>query len=87
MYPNIPVLLIIGCTLPVSSAEAERSFSGLRQIKSYLRNSMSDERLSELAIMHLHHNLDTDVDEICNLCTQTQEEDAPRVHPLRVEFK
>ncbi|CAH3121597.1 unnamed protein product [Pocillopora meandrina] len=32
MYPNIRVLLIIGCTLPVSSAEAERSFSGLRRI-------------------------------------------------------
>ena len=33
MYPNIRVLLIIGCTLPASSAEAERSFSGLRRIK------------------------------------------------------
>ena len=48
MYPNIRVLLIIGCTLPVSSAEAERSFSDLRRIKSYLRNRMSDERLSGL---------------------------------------
>ena len=46
MYPNIRVLLIIGCTLPVSSAEAERSFSGLQRIKSYLRNRMSDEQLS-----------------------------------------
>ena len=46
MYPNIRVLLIIGCTLPISSAEAERSFSGLRRIKSYLRNRMSDEQLS-----------------------------------------
>ena len=67
MYPNIRVLLIIGCTLPVSSAEAERSFSGLRRIKSYLRNRMSDERLSGLALMHLHHDLDIDVDEICTI--------------------
>ena len=29
MYSNIPVLLITGCTLPVSSVESERSFSGL----------------------------------------------------------
>ena len=50
MYPNIRVLLIIGCTLPVSSAEAERLFSGLRRIKSYLRNRMSA-RLSGLALM------------------------------------
>ena len=71
-------------------AEVEGSFSGLRRIKSYLRNRMmSDERLSGLALMHLHHDLDIDVDEICiiYLCYQAQEEDVPRVHPLRVEFK
>ena len=68
MYPNIRVLLIIGCSLPVSSAEAERSFSGLRRIKSaYLRNRMSDEWLSGLALMHLHHDLDIDVDKICTI--------------------
>jgi len=67
MYPNIRVFLIIGCTHPVSSAEAERSFSGLRRIKSYLRNRMSDERLSGLALMHLHHDLDIDIDEICTI--------------------
>ena len=65
MYPNILVLLIIGCTFPVSSAEAERSFSGLRRIKSYLRNRMTDEQLSGLALMYLHQGLDIDVDEIC----------------------
>ena len=67
MYPNIRVLLIIGCTLPVSSAKAERSFSGLRRIKSYLRNRMSDEQLSGLALVHLHHDLDFDVDKICTI--------------------
>ena len=40
---------IIGCTLPISSAEAERSFSGLRRINSYLRNRMSEKRFSGLA--------------------------------------
>ena len=45
---------IIGCTLSESSAAAECSFSGLRRIKSYLRNRMSEKRLSGLAHMHLH---------------------------------
>ena len=67
MYSNIRVLFIIGCPLPVSSAESERSFSGLQRIKSYLRNRMSDERLSGLALMHLYHDLDIDVDEICTI--------------------
>ena len=62
LYFNIRVLLIIGCT-----AEDELSFSGLRRMKSYLRNRMSDERLSGLPLMHLHHGLDIDVDEICTI--------------------
>ena len=56
---------MIGCTLPVSSAEAERSFSGLRIIKLYLRNRMSEKRLSGLALMYLHHDLNINIDNIC----------------------
>ena len=55
VYPSI--LLTIGCTLPVSSCEAERSFSGLRRIKTFLRSSMGIERLAGLALMHLHNDL------------------------------
>lgn len=36
-------------TIPVSSAGCERSFSCLRRIKNYMRNSMTDPRLSHLA--------------------------------------
>ena len=35
VYPNISTLLTIGCTLPVSSCEAERSFSGLRRSRHF----------------------------------------------------
>ena len=45
---GIRILLKIGCTLAASSAETQRSFSGLRKTKSYLRNRMSDERSSDL---------------------------------------
>jgi len=41
-YPNINMLLKIFCTLPVSTATPERSFSCLKRIKSYLRNSMKE---------------------------------------------
>ena len=54
-------------TLPVSSCEAERSFSGLRRIKTFLRSSMSIERLAGLALMHLYNDLDIDEDKICQL--------------------
>lgn len=42
IYPNIFKLLQILVTLPVSSAMNERTFSNLKRIKTYLRNSMSE---------------------------------------------
>lgn len=42
MYPNIFKLLKILATLPVSSATNERTFSSLKRIKTYLRNSTSE---------------------------------------------
>lgn len=42
MYPNIFKLLQILATLPVSIATAERSFSTLKRIKTYPRNSISE---------------------------------------------
>ena len=38
-FPNIHQLLLIGCTLPVTSAEAECTFSLLRRIKTFQINT------------------------------------------------
>ena len=51
----------------MSSCEAESSFSGLRRIKTFLRSSMSIERLAGLALMHLYNDLDIDEDKTCQL--------------------
>ena len=39
-FPNINFLLVVGCTLLISSAEAERSFSLMIRIKTYARSVM-----------------------------------------------
>ena len=44
-------------TIPVIVASAERSFSKLKLIKSYLRSTMSPERLSELAILLIENKM------------------------------
>lgn len=44
-------LIKIGLVLPVNTASCERSFSTMRQIKTYLRNSMADDRLSNLSVL------------------------------------
>ena len=43
-------------TIPVTTASAERSFSKLKLIKTYLRNSMGQERLRSLAILSIEHS-------------------------------
>ncbi|XP_043478496.1 52 kDa repressor of the inhibitor of the protein kinase-like [Leptopilina heterotoma] len=66
LYPNINIFLIILATLPVSAATPERSFSTLRRLKTWLRASMEQERLTGLALLNIHKDLTLDIDEIIN---------------------
>ena len=47
-------LIGIAVTLPVTSVEAERSFSCLKLIKTHLRTTMLDDRLSDIAVLSVH---------------------------------
>ena len=47
-------LIGIAVTLPVTSVEAERFFSCLKLIKTHLRTTMPDDRLSDIAILSVH---------------------------------
>ena len=40
--------------IPGTSCTAERSFSSLRRLKTYLRSSMKQKRLNHIAVLHLH---------------------------------
>lgn len=44
-------------TVPVSTATAERSFSTLRRLKTYLRSTMGQKRLNRLAILNAHQDI------------------------------
>ena len=44
-------------TIPVSVATAKRSFSKLKLIKNYLRSTMSQERLNELAMLPIETDM------------------------------
>ena len=54
MLSNIHKLMLIFLTVPITTATAERSFSALRCIKTYLRNSMTQQRLNHCLILHVH---------------------------------
>ena len=48
-------------TTPISSVEAERSFSTLKRIKTYLRNRMKKDTLNSLAVLSFHKDVISDM--------------------------
>ncbi|KAK4424892.1 hypothetical protein Salat_1682800 [Sesamum alatum] len=56
-FPNIFIACQILLTVPMTVASAERSFSKLKLLKTYLRSSMSQERLNGLAIMCIEKDM------------------------------
>jgi hypothetical protein len=53
-FSEFDKLVTIACTLPISTASCERSFSTLRIIKSYLRTTMANDRLYDLMLLGIH---------------------------------
>lgn len=62
MVPETVELLRLLLTLPASSATAERSFSALRRLKTWLRSTMSQQRLNAAAICAVHRERVAQVD-------------------------
>ena len=50
-------LACVAVTIPVSTASVERSFSALKRIKTYSRNTTGQARLSALASMSIEREL------------------------------
>ena len=40
--------------MPATNASSERSFSALRRVKTYLRTTMTQERLNHMMVLHVH---------------------------------
>jgi len=63
-YPNIHTLLTIFCSLPVTTSSAERSFSTLKRLKTWLRGNMSEKRLVGLALLNCHPDINLEPEEV-----------------------
>ena len=56
-FPVLGKMIRIALTIVVSMAECERSFSTLKPTKTYLRSSMSEQRLTDLAVLSIEREL------------------------------
>ena len=56
------VTKLVRLLLVCPAASVERSFSALRRLMTWLRSSMSQERLNDAAMCKIHQNILDDVD-------------------------
>ena len=56
MLCEVNKVLLLYFTFPVTAFTAEWSFSSLRRIKTYLRNTVSAWKLNNLLLMHVHQH-------------------------------
>ncbi|KAK0136743.1 Zinc finger MYM-type protein 1 [Merluccius polli] len=54
-------LLRILITTPMTTAESERCFSTLKRIKTFLRNTMAQDRLNALAMLSIEKRLTQEI--------------------------
>ena len=56
-FPQLCMLFNIYLAIPVTSCSAEQAFSGLKRIKNWLRTTMGEERLSNLAVLNIEREI------------------------------
>ncbi|KAB0805389.1 hypothetical protein PPYR_02359 [Photinus pyralis] len=61
-FPNIETILKIFLTMPISNASGERSFSVLKRVKNYLRNSLNQQHLNELSMLYIENDITQQID-------------------------
>ena len=66
-FPNIRVLLAIGCISPIGSTEADRAASGVRRLKTLYRATMGDKRESDFSFLQLQHIKKVNPEEVSEL--------------------
>jgi hypothetical protein len=62
MFSEVRKMLQLYLTVPVTSSTSERSFSALRQIKTYLRNTMGQEKMNYAVTCYVHSDRTDAVD-------------------------
>ena len=57
LLSEVCVIVKLILVMPATNSTSERSFSALRRVKNYLRSSMSQQRLNNLMVLHVHKDI------------------------------
>jgi hypothetical protein len=57
LFPQVERLIRLMLLCPATSCSAERSFSALRRLKTWLRSTMTQPRLNSVAVCHVHQDI------------------------------
>ena len=57
MFKQVTHTIELCLSLPVSAASSERSFSALKRLKTWLRSTMTQKRLTHTSLMHVHQEI------------------------------
>ena len=82
LFPAVRKVILIALTLPATSCTVERSFSTLRRVKTWLRSTMNDTRLSGICVLSVHRDkVNSQKTELMNRVIDNFGRD-----PLRLQF-
>ena len=62
MLPTVHQLLRLYFTIPVTSATSERTFSALKRVFTYVCSTMTEARLNNCLLLHIHKELTDTLD-------------------------
>ena len=79
MYQNIAAAMRVMATMPVTTCECERSVSTMHRLKTYMRSTMGQTRLTGLALLCTHYSMQIDVEKVLDQFA--------RKHPRRMKMK
>ena len=65
-FSELIIITKLILVMPATNASSERYFSALRRIKTYLRNTISQERLNHLMLLYVHKE-QTDLLNLCDV--------------------
>ena len=60
--PQVVILAKLLLVMPATNAISERFFSALKRVKTYLRNTVTDKRLNNLLVLHVHKDMTDAID-------------------------